>query len=48
MKEQFIYLIRLKSEEYFFLPSETLEEETALLYKQQLKAIKELEQTAKQ
>ncbi|WP_242214895.1 hypothetical protein [Bacillus cereus group sp. BfR-BA-01383] len=30
--------------EYFFLTSETLEEETALSYKQQLKAIKELEQ----
>ncbi|MED0977014.1 hypothetical protein P4T49_17775 [Bacillus paranthracis] len=30
--------------EYFFLTSDTLEEETALSYKQQLKAIKELEQ----
>ncbi|MFJ6276471.1 hypothetical protein [Bacillus thuringiensis] len=30
--------------EYFFLTSGTLEEETALSYKQQLKAIKELEQ----
>ncbi|MED0667751.1 hypothetical protein P4T04_15610 [Bacillus badius] len=29
--------------EYFFLTSETLEEETALTYKQQLKAAKELE-----
>ncbi|MGG0760036.1 hypothetical protein [Bacillus paramycoides] len=29
--------------EYFFLTSDTLEEETALSYKQQLKAIKELE-----
>lgn len=32
------------NKEYFFLTSETLEEETALSYKQQLKAIKELEQ----
>jgi len=30
--------------EYFFLTSETLQEETALTYKQQLKAIKDLEQ----
>ncbi|HDR7612521.1 TPA: hypothetical protein QCX47_004194 [Bacillus mycoides] len=30
--------------DYFFLTSDTLEEETALSYKQQLKAIKELEQ----
>lgn len=30
--------------EYFFLTSETIEEETALTYKQQLKSIKELEQ----
>ncbi|AJH17633.1 hypothetical protein [Bacillus mycoides] len=30
--------------EYFFLTSDTLEEETALSYKKQLKAIKELEQ----
>ncbi|ACK59986.1 TPA: hypothetical protein ACGW6Y_003987 [Bacillus cereus] len=33
-----------EGKEYFFLTSETLEEETALSYKQQLKAIKELEQ----
>ena len=31
------------NKEYFFLTSETLEEETALTYKQQLKAAKELE-----
>ncbi|MFE4030123.1 hypothetical protein ACFX4N_28695 [Priestia sp. YIM B13551] len=30
--------------EYFFLTSETLQEETALTYKQQLKAVKDLEQ----
>ncbi|MDA1958179.1 hypothetical protein [Bacillus cereus group sp. BcHK114] len=33
-----------EGKEYFFLTSDTLEEETALSYKQQLKAIKELEQ----
>ncbi|MEH7072266.1 hypothetical protein V7034_29135 [Priestia megaterium] len=33
-----------ESKEYFFLTSDTLEEETALTYKQQLKAIKDLEQ----
>jgi len=32
------------TKEYFFLTSDTLEEETALTYKQQLKAIKDLEQ----
>ncbi|WP_191557790.1 hypothetical protein [Metabacillus idriensis] len=32
------------NKEYFFLTSGTLEEETALTYKQQLKAIKELEE----
>ncbi|WP_280559005.1 hypothetical protein [Priestia megaterium] len=32
------------AKEYFFLTSDTLEEETALTYKQQLKAIKDLEQ----
>ncbi|MFX3625663.1 MAG: hypothetical protein ACE3JP_16900 [Ectobacillus sp.] len=32
------------NKEYFFLTSETLEEETALSYKQQLKAAKELEE----
>ncbi|MCQ6267142.1 hypothetical protein M1K46_15905 [Fictibacillus sp. WQ 8-8] len=32
-----------EDKEYFFLTSETLQEETALTYKQQLKAIKELE-----
>ncbi|OSX90266.1 hypothetical protein S3E15_01830 [Bacillus mycoides] len=38
-------MLTVKEEkEYFFLTSETLEEETALSYKQQLKAIKELEQ----
>lgn len=38
-------MLTIKEEkEYFFLTSETLEEETALSYKQQLKAIKELEQ----
>lgn len=38
-------MLTVKDErEYFFLTSETLEEETALSYKQQLKAIKELEQ----
>ncbi|PFP17556.1 hypothetical protein COJ96_26455 [Bacillus sp. AFS073361] len=31
------------NKEYFFLTSETLEEETALTYKQQMKAVKELE-----
>jgi DNA-binding PadR family transcriptional regulator len=33
-----------ENKEYFFLTSGTLEEETALTYKQQLKAIKELEE----
>ncbi|ATI51049.1 hypothetical protein CPZ32_12115 [Bacillus cereus] len=38
-------MLTVKDErEYFFLTSDTLEEETALSYKQQLKAIKELEQ----
>lgn len=38
-------MLTIKDEkEYFFLTSDTLEEETALSYKQQLKAIKELEQ----
>lgn len=38
-------MLTVKDEkEYFFLTSETLEEETALSYKQQLKAIKGLEQ----
>ncbi|MGG3671340.1 hypothetical protein ABES96_09030 [Bacillus nitratireducens] len=38
-------MLTVKEEkEYFFLTSDTLEEETALSYKQQLKAIKELEQ----
>ncbi|PWN77154.1 hypothetical protein [Bacillus paranthracis] len=38
-------MLTIKGEkEYFFLTSDTLEEETALSYKQQLKAIKELEQ----
>ncbi|MDA2670667.1 hypothetical protein PDQ76_17730 [Bacillus cereus] len=38
-------MLTIKEEkEYFFLTSDTLEEETALSYKQQLKAIKELEQ----
>ncbi|MGX5587122.1 hypothetical protein ACWKTX_26170 [Bacillus thuringiensis] len=38
-------MLRIKDgKEYFFLTSDTLEEETALSYKQQLKAIKELEQ----
>ncbi|PFD55841.1 hypothetical protein [Bacillus thuringiensis] len=38
-------MLAIKDEkEYFFLTSDTLEEETALSYKQQLKAIKELEQ----
>lgn len=38
-------MITLKdNKEYFFLTSDTLEEETALTYKQQLKAIKDLEQ----
>ncbi|WP_394510010.1 hypothetical protein [Priestia aryabhattai] len=32
------------AKDYFFLTSDTLEEETALTYKQQLKAIKDLEQ----
>ncbi|MDQ0861615.1 hypothetical protein [Bacillus sp. V2I10] len=38
-------MLKIKNnKEYFFLTSETLEEETALTYKQQLKAAKELEE----
>ncbi|QDP39433.1 hypothetical protein [Radiobacillus deserti] len=38
-------LTRIGSKEYFFLTSETIQEETSITYRQQRKAIKELEET---
>lgn len=38
-------IIKKNGKEYFYLTSETIEEETALTYKQQLKAIKDLEKS---